>query len=148
MEYYKRTKYCGEFSKNDIGKEVIVCGWVQRQRDLGQLIFIDLRDRSGIVQLAFDDNTNKNIFEEAFKIRSEYVIAAKGLVRERFSKNFENVPIIEEKKKYIPPMSHPFKAKSFKRYRANVKVYKKFKYKYRLQEVKTFLFFAVLLIVI
>lgn len=89
MEYYKRTKYCGEFSKNDIGKEVIVCGWVQRQRDLGQLIFIDLRDRSGIVQLAFDGSTDKNIFEEAFKIRSEYVIAAKGLVRERSSKNFE-----------------------------------------------------------
>ena len=89
MDYYKRTKYCGEFSKNDIGKEVTVCGWVQRQRDLGQLIFIDLRDRTGIVQLAFDDNTDKNIFEEAFKIRSEYVIAAKGLVRERSSKNFE-----------------------------------------------------------
>lgn len=89
MKYYKRTKYCGEFSKNDIGKEVTVCGWVQKQRDLGQLIFIDLRDRTGIVQLAFDGSTDKNIFEEAFKIRAEYVIAAKGLVRERSSKNFE-----------------------------------------------------------
>lgn len=89
MKYYKRTKYCGDFTKNDINKEVNVCGWVQRQRDLGQLIFIDLRDRTGIVQLAFDDNTDKKIFEEAFKIRAEYVIAAKGIVRERSSKNFE-----------------------------------------------------------
>ena len=48
-----------------MGKEVVVCGWAQRQRDLGQLIFIDLRDRTGIIQLAFDDHTDKEIFGKA-----------------------------------------------------------------------------------
>ena len=74
---------------SDIGREVTVCGWVQRQRDLGQLIFIDLRDRTGIVQLAFDNETDRTIFEKAFAARSEYVLAAKGVVRERSSKNME-----------------------------------------------------------
>ena len=73
----------------DIGSEITVCGWVQRQRDLGQLIFIDLRDRSGILQLAFDDGTNREIFEKAFAIRSEFVLAAKGSLRERSAKNSE-----------------------------------------------------------
>ena len=63
-----------------------VCGWVQRQRDLGGLIFVDLRDRTGLVQLSFDDSTDKAIFEKASTLRSEYVIAATGLVRERESK--------------------------------------------------------------
>ena len=79
----KRTKYCGQYSKDDIGKEVCVNGWVQRQRDLGQLIFIDLRDRTGIVQLAFDDATDRDVFNTAFSLRSESVISAKGVVRAR-----------------------------------------------------------------
>ena len=54
MNGLKRTHYCGEFGMKDVGSEVVACGWVQRQRDLGQLIFIDLRDRTGVVQLAFD----------------------------------------------------------------------------------------------
>ena len=83
----KRTGYCGDLRAEDIGKEVVLCGWVQRQRDLGQLIFIDLRDRTGIVQLAFDDGTDKQIFEKAASVRSEYVLAARGLVRERSAKN-------------------------------------------------------------
>ena len=53
----RRTHYCGELRVEDCGKTAIVCGFVQKQRDLGQLIFIDLRDRTGIVQLAFDDTT-------------------------------------------------------------------------------------------
>ena len=57
----KRSNYCGELRAENIGQEVVVCGWTQRQRDLGQLIFIDLRDRTGIVQLAFDDNTARNV---------------------------------------------------------------------------------------
>ena len=89
MNGLKRTNYCGEFNTSFIGKEVVVCGWTQRQRDLGQLIFIDLRDRTGIVQLAFDDATDKEIFDKAFKVRAEYVLMAKGTVRERSSKNFE-----------------------------------------------------------
>ena len=87
MDGMKRTHYCGEFRKENIGEEAVVCGWVQRQRDLGSLIFIDLRDRSGIVQLAFDDNTDREIFDKAFGIRSEFVVMAKGTVRERSSVN-------------------------------------------------------------
>lgn len=86
---YKRTNYCADLRYSDIGKEVCVCGWVQRQRDLGKLIFIDLRDRTGIIQLAFDDSTDRSIFNEAFQIRAEYVVLAKGIVRERSSKNKE-----------------------------------------------------------
>ncbi|MBQ3603359.1 MAG: aspartate--tRNA ligase [Clostridia bacterium] len=89
MTGLKRTNYCGELRSSDIGKEVVVAGWVQRQRDLGALIFIDLRDRTGIVQLAFDDNTDREIFDKAFTARSEFVLMAKGNVRERSSKNTE-----------------------------------------------------------
>jgi len=64
-----------------------VCGWVQRRRDLGQLIFIDLRDRTGLIQLAFDDNTERDVFDAAFTVRGEYVLFAYGILRERSSKN-------------------------------------------------------------
>ncbi len=89
MTGLKRTHYCGDLRVTDAGKEVVVAGWVQRQRDLGALIFIDLRDRTGIVQLAFDDNTDREIFDKAFAARSEFVLMAKGIVRERSSKNTE-----------------------------------------------------------
>lgn len=83
----KRTHYAGTLRAADIGKEVTVAGWVQRRRDLGGLIFIDLRDREGIVQLAFDETCDKEVFEKAFAARSEYVLMATGKVRERSSKN-------------------------------------------------------------
>ena len=89
MTGLKRTDYCGTLRVSDVGREVTVAGWVQRQRDLGALIFIDLRDRTGIVQLAFDDNTDRAIFDKAFAVRSEFVLMAKGVVRERSSKNTE-----------------------------------------------------------
>ncbi len=89
MTGLKRTHYCGELRLADAGKTVTVAGWVQRQRDLGALIFIDLRDREGIVQLAFDESTAKEIFEKAASARSEYVLMAEGVVRERSSKNTE-----------------------------------------------------------
>ena len=79
----RRTHYCGTLRESDIGKQVCVMGWVQKQRDLGNLIFIDLRDRTGIVQLAFDDKSEKEIFDKAFGIRAEYVLAAHGTVRPR-----------------------------------------------------------------
>ena len=79
----KRTHYCAALRESDIGKEVCVMGWVQRQRDLGALIFIDLRDRTGIVQLAFDSESDKDIFEKAFRCRAEFVVAAHGTVRAR-----------------------------------------------------------------
>ena len=87
MNGLKRTDYCGTLNADFVGKEVTVAGWVQRRRDLGALIFIDLRDRTGVVQLAFDDNTDRAIFDKAFTVRSEYVLMAKGIVRERSSKN-------------------------------------------------------------
>lgn len=89
MNGLKRTVYCGDLRRSNIGEEVTVCGWVAKQRDLGALIFVDLRDRTGIVQLAFDENTDKEIFSKAFSVRSEYVLMAKGIVRERSSKNSE-----------------------------------------------------------
>ena len=87
MNGLKRTNYCGTLNKENIGNQVTVCGWIQRQRDLGGLIFADLRDRSGIVQLAFDDNTEKSIFDKASTLRSEFVVMAKGTVRMRSSIN-------------------------------------------------------------
>ena len=89
MTGLKRTMYCGEPRLADAGKEITVAGWVQRQRDLGALIFIDLRDRTGILQLAFDESTDRAIFEKAFAARNEFVLMAKGVVRERSSKNTE-----------------------------------------------------------
>lgn len=85
MKGLKRTCYCGEVE--GVGKEVVVGGYVQKIRDLGNLIFIDLRDRTGIVQLAFDDGTDRAIFEKASSCHSEYVLLVKGTVRERESKN-------------------------------------------------------------
>lgn len=89
MTGLKRSCYCGEPRLSDAGKTLTLCGWVQRQRDLGQLIFIDLRDRSGIMQLAFDEDTDREVFKKAFACRSEFVLAATGVVRERTSKNAE-----------------------------------------------------------
>ncbi|HHU05948.1 MAG TPA: aspartate--tRNA ligase [Clostridiales bacterium] len=89
LKGFKRNCYCGEPRLSDVGKTISVCGWVQRQRDLGSLIFIDLRDRTGVLQLAFDDTSPREIFDKAFNIRSEYVLAATGVLRERSSKNYE-----------------------------------------------------------
>ena len=79
----KRSYYCAEVPESAVGKEVCVMGWVQRQRDLGSLIFIDLRDRTGIVQLAFDDKTDREVFDKAFACRAEFVVCAHGEVRYR-----------------------------------------------------------------
>lgn len=85
MKGLKRTNYCGE--TKGPGSEVTVGGYVQKIRDMGNLIFIDLRDRTGIVQLAFDDSSDREVFEKAKTCRSEFVLMAKGVVRERESKN-------------------------------------------------------------
>ena len=83
----KRTDYCANFNTENIGQEITVFGWVQRQRDLGNLIFIDLRDRTGIIQLSFNDKTDREIFARAQSVRSEYVVAATGVVAKRESVN-------------------------------------------------------------
>ncbi|MBD5114327.1 MAG: aspartate--tRNA ligase [Ruminococcaceae bacterium] len=82
-----RSHYCGEVE--GVGSEVTVGGFVQRVRDKGGLIFIDLRDRTGIVQLVFDDTTDKEIFAKAKTVKSEFVVMAKGLLRKRESVNNE-----------------------------------------------------------
>ncbi|MBQ2797982.1 MAG: aspartate--tRNA ligase, partial [Ruminiclostridium sp.] len=87
MKGLKRTHYCGEVE--GIGNEVTVAGFTQRVRDKGGLIFIDLRDRTGIVQLVFDDTTAAEVFEKAKQVKSEYVLMAKGLLRQRESVNTE-----------------------------------------------------------
>lgn len=83
---FHRTDYCGVFRIADAGRQASVCGWVQRERNLGGLIFVQLRDRTGLLQLAFDDSTDPAIFEKAASLRAEYVIAASGVIRERESK--------------------------------------------------------------
>lgn len=87
MGSLRRSAMCGELRTTDIGRDVVLMGWVQKERNLGQIIFVDLRDTTGITQIVFDDTVSKDMFEKAEKIRSEYVIAVKGVVRERSSKN-------------------------------------------------------------
>lgn len=89
MGNLRRTNMCAELSKNDIGKEVVLMGWVQKRRSLGGLIFADLRDITGLIQVVFDTDVNKEAFEKAESLRSEFVIAVKGNVYERQSKNLD-----------------------------------------------------------
>ncbi len=79
----KRTHYCGTLNEKNVGETVCVMGWVQRCRDLGALCFIDLRDRTGVLQLAFDEDTERTVFEKAKGCHAEYVVAAHGTVRAR-----------------------------------------------------------------
>ncbi|MEJ2699071.1 MAG: OB-fold nucleic acid binding domain-containing protein, partial [Desulfuromonadales bacterium] len=80
---WKRSHYCGRVAAGDIGQEVCLMGWVQRRRDHGGLIFIDLRDREGIVQLALDPDRDPQAHAKADRVRNEYVIAVKGTVSPR-----------------------------------------------------------------
>ena len=83
MSNLKRNHYCGTLGKADNEKEVVLCGWVAKRRDHGGLIFIDLRDRSGIVQVVVDPDHAGNDFATAEAIRSEYVIKVHGVIRLR-----------------------------------------------------------------
>ena len=87
----KRTHYCGDLREDNIDEEVVLMGWVQKKRNLGGLVFVDLRDRSGLCQIIFDTDINAEAFAKAEKLGSEYVVAVKGKVAERSSKN-PNMP--------------------------------------------------------
>jgi len=80
---FKRTGYCGDFRISDVGKEVVLNGWVHRRRDHGGLIFIDLRDRTGIIQLVFDPKYSKDSFEIAQELKNEWVIGVRGQIVKR-----------------------------------------------------------------
>lgn len=87
MGNLRRTAYCGELTTEDIGKEVIVAGSIAKSRDLGGVVFADLRDTTGILQLSFDDSSDREVFEKASALKTEYVVIAKGELRRRESIN-------------------------------------------------------------
>lgn len=79
----KRTHMCAEVTAEDIGREIVVMGWVQKRRDLGKLIFVDLRDRTGLLQIVFKDELDKELHDKAVQIRNEFVIAVRGTLENR-----------------------------------------------------------------
>ena len=83
----KRTHMCGTLNMSNVEQEVVLNGWVAKRRNLGGLIFVDLRDKTGIVQVTFDDTIPQEVFEKADSLRGEYVIGVKGIVKERSAKN-------------------------------------------------------------
>lgn len=86
-ELFKRTHMCGELRLEDEGQQVVLNGWVAKQRSLGALVFVDLRDKTGITQITFNENCSPEVLDKARSLRSEYVIGVKGTVRERSSRN-------------------------------------------------------------
>ena len=90
-EIFKRTHMCGELRLEDSGSQVVLNGWVAKQRSLGALVFVDIRDKTGITQVTFNEDCSQEVMEKARSLRSEFVIGIKGTVRERSSKN-PNLP--------------------------------------------------------
>ena len=86
MGNLRRTHYCGEVSMANVGQEMTVCGSIARSRDKGGIIFADLRDTTGILQLVFDEDTPKDVFAKAESLKSEYVVICRGALRERAAK--------------------------------------------------------------
>ena len=87
MQGMKRTHMCGELTAADEGKTVVLTGWTAKNRLLGGLIFLTLRDRTGIVQISFNDETDREVFKKAERVRSEYVLAVRGRVAKRTKEN-------------------------------------------------------------
>ena len=87
LQNLKRSHYCGTLTMAEVGQTITVMGWVQRTRDKGVLVFVDLRDRTGLLQLAFDEETAQELKNKAKTLRGEFVVAAVGVLRERSSKN-------------------------------------------------------------
>ena len=97
----KRTDMCGSLRSGDIGRQVTIMGWVVRRRDLGNLIFVQVRDKTGVVQAVFDSSeTEKALFDKAFSLRQEYVVAVGGVVRAR-------VYGIDADAQFVEPLLHP-----------------------------------------
>ncbi|MEG1686943.1 MAG: aspartate--tRNA ligase [Angelakisella sp.] len=131
MAGLRRTNYCGETTMAQLETQVVVCGWVQKIRDKGMLVFIDLRDRTGIVQLAFDDRTDATLRAKAQTARSEFVLMAKGVVRRRESVNSEIVNgdievYVSELRILSKAMTPPFEITD----KTNVKEELRLKYRY------------------
>ena len=89
MGNLRRTTMCGLLRPENVGEEVVLMGWVQKERNLGSIIFVDLRDTTGITQIVFDDTISDELFTKAEKVRAEYVLAVRGKVRLRSSINKE-----------------------------------------------------------
>ena len=88
---FKRTHMCGDLRIADVDKKVVLNGWVAKARSLGGLVFVDLRDRTGITQITFNEDVPADILDKAKSLRSEFCIGVKGIVKERSSKN-TNIP--------------------------------------------------------
>ncbi|HQC41673.1 MAG TPA: OB-fold nucleic acid binding domain-containing protein, partial [Petrotogaceae bacterium] len=86
----KRTHTCGELSSQDIGKEIVLNGWVDRVRDLGGMLFVLVRDRYGKTQVYFDPAADKQLYESALKLGNEYTVGIKGIVNKRPEKDINS----------------------------------------------------------
>ncbi len=106
-----RTHTCGELRNSDINKTITLCGWVQKRRDLGNLTFIDLRDRYGITQLTFGSDINAELLEQSRSLNREFVIKVTGTVKERENKNTQlatgEIEIIVQKLEILNPAILP-----------------------------------------
>ncbi|MDL2311235.1 Asp-tRNA(Asn)/Glu-tRNA(Gln) amidotransferase GatCAB subunit C, partial [Peptostreptococcaceae bacterium OttesenSCG-928-C18] len=91
MGTLRRSHMCGQLRESNINEEVVVMGWVSKERNLGKLIFMDIRDTTGIVQVVVNETDDEEMFNKAKTVRTEFVVALKGTVRERQSKN-PNIP--------------------------------------------------------
>ena len=111
MGNLRRTNMCGHLKKENDGEHVVLMGWVQKERNLGSIIFIDLRDTTGITQVVFDNTLSQELFNKAERIRSEYVLAIKGRVRIRHSINREiptgDVEVLVEELKILDEANTP-----------------------------------------
>jgi len=111
MGNLRRTIMCGELRPEHVGKEVVLMGWVQRERNLGSIIFVDLRDTTGICQIVFDNTVSDEVFSKAEKVRTEYVLAVRGKVRIRQSINKDiptgEVEVLAEELKILDEAETP-----------------------------------------
>ncbi len=130
-----RTHTCGELRKEDVGREVVLAGWVHRRRDHGGIIFIDLRDRYGLTQIKFDPEINKNAWQEGDKLRNEWVIQAKGQVvarpAEMVNKKLKTGEIeveVKEVEIFSQAKTPPFELESEKKVKVREEVRMKYRY--------------------